>query len=137
MIDEDGICGVVHFFHMAPAVPLYPGAPISTQASWFACNYFATKSHLSDAATKELLDLIAIHCPETSNCAKSTYVLRNKLEAVAESEVHTFCSICFKEIKDSNLCSNDSCTKAAATLCYLTFLLFEKHLVNIFTGKNT
>ena len=43
--------------------------------------------------------LSAVHCPETSNCSKSTYVLRNKLEAVAEYEVHTFCSICFKELR--------------------------------------
>lgn len=116
-------------------MPLYPGAPISTQASWFACHYFATTNHLSDAATKQLLDLIAIHYPETSNCAKSTYVLRKKLEADAKSRIHTYCSVCFKEIMDSTQCSNDTCKKAAATFCYLTILPFEKHLINIFTGK--
>ena len=134
MMNANCVCDVVNYFCIVLTKPLYPGAPISIQASWFACIYFSTKNHLSDAATKELLDLIAIHCPETNNCAKSTYVLHKKKMVDTESAILTFCTDCFNEIKDSKKCSNDTYTKAAAAFSYLTFLPFEKHLINIFTG---
>ena len=116
-----------------PTSLLYPGAPISMKASWFACNYFARTNNLSDAATKQLLNLIAIHCIDKNNCALSTYVLRKRLEIDVQSEIKKFCSQCFKEIKDTNNCI---CSQKKSAICYLTFLPFDKHLVNIFEGIN-
>ena len=115
-----------------PTSPLYLGAPISMKASWFACNYFARTNNLSDGATKQLLDLVAIHCIDKNNCAKSTYVLRKRLEIDVQSEIKKFCSQCFKEIKDTNNCI---CSQKKSTICYLIFLPFDKHMVNIFEGN--
>ncbi|KAL5497143.1 hypothetical protein EMCRGX_G013563 [Ephydatia muelleri] len=69
-------------------LPLYSDAPLSTKASWIACNYFSVTNNLSEAATKQLLDLIAIHCPKRDQCARSTYQLRKRLNPFDDVEMH-------------------------------------------------
>ena len=86
-----------------PTVPLYQGAPISVKASWLAANYFAVTNNLSDSTTKQLLDLIAIHCPETNSFATSTFQLRNKLNC-DEADIFMYCSRCMNKIVMSNKC---------------------------------
>ena len=117
-----------------PTVPLYQGAPISVKASWLAANYFAVSNNLSDSATKQLLDLIAILCPETNLFAKSTFQLRNKLKC-DETDIFMYCSKCMNKIVKSNNCVNFECKKVKAKVCYLAVLPFEQHLCTIFTGK--
>ena len=48
-------------------LPLYTAAPLSMKACWLACNYFAITNNLSEATTKQLLDLIMVHCSETDH----------------------------------------------------------------------
>ena len=97
---------------------------ISAKASWLAANYFAVSNNLSDSATKQLLDLIAIHCPETNLLAKSTFQLKNKLNC-EETNIFMHCSRCMNKIVKSNNCVNFECKKVKAKVCYLAVLPFE------------
>ena len=81
------------------------------KASWLACNYFAFTNNLSEAATKQLLDLIAIHCSETDQCAKSTFQLRKRLNPFDDVEMHMYCSECMKELSDTKKCIDCNCRR--------------------------
>ena len=63
-------------------LPLFSAAPISMKASWLACNYFAVTNNLSEAATKQLLDLIAIHCSETDQRAKAHLSAKEEVKSI-------------------------------------------------------
>ena len=43
--------------------PLYPGATISKEASWLSIYHYAISNRLTDAAMKELIELIKVHIP--------------------------------------------------------------------------
>ena len=98
------------------------------KASWLACNYFAVTNNLSEAATKQLLDLIAIHCSETDQCAKSTFQLRKRLNPFDDVEMHMYCSECMKELSDAKKCIDRNCR----SVCYLSILPFHQHLCTMF-----
>ena len=119
------------FTHM----PLYPRAPISKEASVLACNYFAITNKLSDAATKQLLDLIRIYCcSDATQFAPCMYKLKKLHICSNDFEMYRFCSQCMKKLDDLQLCSENTCGIKKAQACYLAFLPFHKHLTNIFTG---
>eukprot|EP00731_Ephydatia_muelleri_P010910 Em0005g1496a len=116
-------------------LPLYSDAPLSTKASWIACNYFSVTNNLSEAATKQLLDLIAIHCPKRDQCARSTYQLRKRLNPFDDVEMHMYCSECMKELKDTKKCIDRNCRRKRSKVCYLSLLPFHQHLSTIFSNK--
>ena len=103
-------------------LPRFAAAPISMKASWLACNYFAVRNNLSEAATKQLLDLIAIHCPETDQCARSTFQLRKRLNPFDDVEMHMYCSECMKELSDTKKCIDPNCRRKRSNVCYLSLL---------------
>ena len=116
-------------------LPLYSDAPLSTKASWIACNYFSVTNNLSEAATKQLLDLIAIHCPKRDQCARSTYQLRKRLNPFDDVEMHMYCSECMKELKDTKKCIDRNCRRKRSKVCYLSLLPFHQHLSTIFSSR--
>ncbi|KAL5505856.1 hypothetical protein EMCRGX_G007386 [Ephydatia muelleri] len=116
-------------------LPLYSDAPLSTKASWIACNYFSVTNNLSEAATKQLQDLIAIHCPKRDQCARSTYQLRKRLNLFDDVEMHMYCSECMKELKDTKKCIDRNCRRKRSKVCYLSLLPFHQHLSTIFSNK--
>ena len=116
-------------------LPLYSDAPLSTKASWIACNYFSVTNNLSEAATKQLLDLIAIHCPKRDQCARSTYQLRKRLNPFDDVEMHMYCSECMKELKDTKKCIDRNCRRKRSKVCYLSLLPFHQHLSTTFSSR--
>ena len=116
-------------------LPLFAAAPISMKASWLACNYFAVRNNLSEAATKQLLDLIAIHCPETDQCARSTFQLRKRLNPFDDVEMHMYCSECMKELLDTKKCTDSNCRRKRSNVCYLSLLPFHQHLCTMFSSR--
>ena len=55
--------------------PLYPGAPISKEASWLSIYHNAISNRLTDDAMKELIELIKVHLPSSDVCPTSLYSL--------------------------------------------------------------
>jgi hypothetical protein len=47
--------------------------PIRENGSVVLISIFASRHHLSDAAVKDLLKLISLHCPCPDNCTKSEF----------------------------------------------------------------
>ena len=120
---------------MLSLLPLFSAAPISMKASWLACNYFAVTNNLSEAATKQLLDLIAIHCSETDQCTKSTFQLRKRLNPFDDVEMHMYCSECMKELSDTKKYIDSNCRRKRSTVCYLSILPFHQHLCTMFSSR--
>ena len=79
-----------------PSQPLYSGAPITAQASWLSIYRFNLAKKLTDAATKQLIDLVAIHCPKPNVCPKSLYILRSRMGCM-ETCNSSYCATCHSE----------------------------------------
>ena len=119
---------------MKTLLPLYADASLSTKASWIACNYFSVTNNLSEAATKQLLDLIAIHCPKRDQCARSTYQLRKWLNPF-DDEMHMYCSECMKKLKDTKKCIDRNCRRKRSKVCHLSLLPFHQHLFTMLSSR--
>ena len=122
------------FFHIKESsrLPLYPGAPLSMEASWLSIHQFAISNHLTDSATKQLLDLIRIHCPQSSPYPPSLYNLRKKLGLNDGVTNLHYCSNCMTKV--SKECPNRICRRTKSQLCHFSILPFQSHLHNIFTS---
>ena len=84
----------------------YPGVPISTPVHLLACNYFAITNKLSDSATKQLLTLIRIHCPDAT---QSKYKLKKQHNFSNDFEMYRFCFQCMKKLDNVQLFSEKTC----------------------------
>lgn len=116
--------------------PLYDEAPISQEASWLSMYQFAISNQLTYRATKQLLDLIKIHCPSSSLCATSLYKIKKQLSQIGDAENSTYCSVCMEEIPISlKQCSKSRCRQKRSKLCYFSILPFDEHLKNILSGN--
>lgn len=108
------------------------------RASWLSIYQFAISNRLTDSATKQLLELVRIHCPSSSSCPPSLYKLKKQLGCMCNSiKILNFCSICMEEVLNSSSskqCPKRECRKKKSQLCYFSALPFEKHLQDIFTG---
>ena len=118
-----------------PSQPLYSGAPITAQASWLSIYRFSLANKLTDAATKQLIDLVAIHCPKPNVCPKSLYILRSRMGCM-ETCNSSYCATCHSEVEDVNVgCVKSVCKSTSTQICYFTLLSFESRLKGILEGK--
>eukprot|EP00731_Ephydatia_muelleri_P033287 Em0027g35a len=114
-----------------PSDPLYPGAPLTTQASWLSIYRFCLANKLTDVATKQLLDLVSIHCPKPNLSPKSLYLLKNMFGCMETVNTY-YCSTCYGEIEDAMKgCLKHECKTASTQVCYFTLLSFESRLKSI------
>ena len=117
-----------------PSNPLYPGAPLTTQASWLSIYRFCLANKLTDVATKQLLDLVSIHCPKPNLSPKSLYLLKNMLGCMETVNTY-YCSTCYGEVEDAMKgCLKHECKTASTQVCYFTLLSFESRLKSIVEG---
>ncbi len=117
----------------AASEPLFPGAPLTTEASWCAIMQFAISHKLTYTALSELADLIKAHCPSPNNCPSSVYKLKKHFSYLTEGCNHyRFCSACLTMIEGKTC----ACRSKKAEQCQLSTLPFEKHLKWIYSGKN-
>ena len=115
------------------ATPLYPGAPLSKEASWLSIYQYAVSNRLTDTAIQQLLELIKMHIPSSDHCPPSLYKLKKKLGRVNGITTLKFCSNCKKEVPKS--CPNSICKKKKAQISYFSVLPFENYLCDIFSGN--
>ncbi|KAL5510014.1 hypothetical protein EMCRGX_G005479 [Ephydatia muelleri] len=114
-----------------PSNSLYPGAPLTTQASWLSIYRFCLANKLTDVATKQLLDLVSIHCPKPNACPKSLYLLKS-LFGCMETVNTYYCATCYGEVGDlMKGCLKHKCKTTSAQVCYFTRLSFESRLKSI------
>ena len=114
-----------------PSQPLYPGAPLFAQASWLSIYRFSLANKLTDAATKKLLDLVAIHFPKPNVCPKSLYILKSRIGCM-ETCNYSYCATCHSEVEDANRgCIKSICKSTSAQVCYCTLLSLESYLKGI------
>ena len=117
-----------------PSDPLYPGAPLTAQASWLSIYRFCLANKLTDVATKQLLDLVSIHCPKPNLSPKSLYLLKNMLGCM-ETINKYYCSTCYGKVEDAiKGCLKQECKTASTQVCYFTLLSFESRLKSIVEG---
>lgn len=118
------------------ASPLYTGAPLSKEASWLSIYQYAVSNRLTDTATKQLLELMKVHCPPDNSCPTSLYKLKKKLGHISGLINLQYCSNCRQELpKSSKRCQKPECKRKKAQLCYFSILPFENHLGDILSGK--
>ena len=116
-------------------IPLYAGAPLSMEASWYAIYQYAVSNKLSYQATTQLLELIRIHCPSPNLCPKSLYLLKKHLSNMKNCTSLQYCSHCMGDVPTcQKYCSKRDCKKSGAQLCYLSILPFEEHIKDLFSG---
>lgn len=124
----------MHACEFTDFTPLYTGAPLSNEASWLSIYHYAVSNQLTDRATRQLLDLVRIHCPSPNSCPPSLYKLKKQYH-VGFIESSQFCSGCMSEVpKDHKRCLKRECRMTKSQLCYFSVLPFEQHLQEIFTG---
>ena len=117
-----------------PSDSLYPGAPLTTQASWLSIYRFCLANKLTDVATKQLLDLVSIHCPKPNACPKSLYLLKS-LFGCMETVNTYYCATCSGEVGDTlKGCLKYKCKATSAQVGYFTLLSFESCLKSIVEG---
>lgn len=124
------MCNIFSEFN---ASPLYPGAPISKEASWLSIYTYAASNRLTDIAIIGLLDLIKIHVPSSELCPSSIYKLKRGLGNPNDFKTLYFCSNCKNEVPKQ--CPSSVCKKKGAKTCYFCILPFENYLRDIFSGK--
>ena len=112
--------------------PLYPGAPLSKEASWLSIHHYAISNRLTDAAMKELIELIKVHIPSSDLCPTSLYSLKKCFGNMNAVTTLHFCSNCQQEVEKK--WPRNACKKKKVELCYFSILPFEYHLAKFFSG---
>ena len=79
--------------------PLYPGAPISKEASWLSIYHYAISNWLTDVAMKELIELIKVHIPSSKLCPTSLHSLKKCFGNMNAVTTLHFCSNCQQEVE--------------------------------------
>ena len=116
-------------------MPLYDGAPLTKQASILLIQKFSFRHRLSQAASKDLLQLVKAHCPRPNVCCSSTYYLKkNVLPAVNSIQCKEYCTNCFNEATSSG---NSACQTCNADIGRSRFIQIsiEEQLKCLFKSK--
>lgn len=107
--------------------PLYTGAPLNAQASWLSIYRFSLANKLTDVATRQLLDLIAINCPKPNVCSKSLYLLKCRMGCMETVNLY-YCATCHGEVEDVVIgCIKPKCKSTSAQICYFTIYSVLNH----------
>ena len=118
----------------SPQLPLYAGAPLSTEESLFSTCLYAIRNKLSYQATAQLIELIQLHIPSPNSFPRSVHMLKKHLSGMATQKIQKFCSLCFEEIPDNcKQCSRRTCKQS--TPSHYAVLPIEDHLKQIFEGN--
>ena len=97
--------------------PLFENAPVCEEESLLLVSLFATRHGLSDVAVQDLLQLLALHCPQPNRCITSLYRykrLNAKLHGVhGATDRKQICGNCHQESCEdfwtTNLGLRESC----------------------------
>ena len=81
--------------------PLFENAPVCEEESLLLVSLFATRHGLSDVAVQDLLQMLALHCPQPNRCITSLYRykrLNAKLHGVhGATDRKQICGNCHRE----------------------------------------
>ena len=100
--------------------PLYENAPICEEESLLLISLFATRHGLSDVALQNLLQLLALHCPEPNRCTTSLFRYKRLMAKLTFQDFHGapdkkhVCGKCHQE-SPGDICINRDCSRYEET----------------------
>jgi hypothetical protein len=115
--------------------PIYPGSKLTICGAYFSIMHFSHKNKLTYTAIENLLELIALFCPDASKIPPTFYKLRNFFQQFSGvHEKQRFCFECEKLTNNSS-CSMPNCLSSLGE-GHMVHLSIEKSLQVIITSKH-
>lgn len=114
--------------------PIYPGSKLTICGVYFSIMHFSHKNKLTYTAIDNLLDLIALFCPEDSKIPSSFYEFRKFFQKFSSThEKETYCFECETSTNGSS-CSTPNCSGSCG-VGHMVHLSIEKSLQVIIASK--
>ena len=115
---------------------LYKGATLTLGLSIILIMSFAINHNLTDAAVRDLLQILSLHCPSPNICVTSLYIFKKHFAATLfNSKRHYYCPMCKSSIGGLQMkCPNRECGKRLTddNQGYFTEISILDQLRNIF-----
>ncbi len=107
-------CDMFEVSEPVPITPMYEGAQLTILDSYATLLCFAIRHGLSKQALSELIQLVNLHLPHSSQSLKSVYKLKKLFTDTfddLQAKPYNYCSSCHA-LLDGDKCSNTLCDEA-------------------------